>query len=377
MSKTISETLPLSEGGLGRTEIFWRENFHWFREQGYQLRNRYSPDWTPSWGTKSVNYWRKEDGVPLMHATVNDAIHIPTGEQVALKITRTQFNSNEIDIMQYLSSESISSDPQNHCVKLLDVLYPPGDSQKHIQILVMPLLHTFSAPKFDTIGEALEWSLITLQGLRFLHRHHIAHRDLNFQNFMMDWKGMFPDGFHTQEDEWNKTMTGPVRAFTRTQYPRRYFIIDFGMSSRYDPNDKSSRSEHCLIGGDKTVPEFLRGDEFHDPFKADIYYTGNLIRTEFMQGHPLLDEIQGYKSFGFMKPLIDDMVQDDPEKRPTMDEVIQRFDALVEGLSEWQLRARAAPRGINIFKETGHIISHWGRKIVFLIKRTPALPKPT
>ena len=99
----------------------------------------------------------------------------------------------------------------------------------------------------------------------------------------MDWKGIFPDGFHTQEDEWNKTMTGPARVFTRTQYPRRYFIIDFGMSSRYDPSTTTAPREHCLIGGDKTVPEFLRGEEFHDPFKADVYYAGNLIRTEFMQ----------------------------------------------------------------------------------------------
>jgi len=83
-------------------------------------------------------------------------MHIPTGEQVALKITRTQFNAAEIDIMQYLSSEAVSSEPHNNCVKLLGILYPPGDSQKHIQILVMPLLHTFSSPKFDTIGEALE-----------------------------------------------------------------------------------------------------------------------------------------------------------------------------------------------------------------------------
>jgi len=87
---------------------------------------------------------------------VNDAIHIPTGEQVALKLTRTQYNASEVDIMQYLSSEAVSSEPHNYCVKLLGILYPPGDSQKHIQILVMPLLHTFSSPKFDTIGEALE-----------------------------------------------------------------------------------------------------------------------------------------------------------------------------------------------------------------------------
>ena len=100
---------------------------------------------------------------------------------------------------------------------------------------------------------------------------------------MMDWKGMFPDGFHKQEDEWNKTMTGPAQAqFTQTQYPRRYFIIDFGMSFRYDPSNESPY-DYGLIGGDKTVPEFLRGEELHNLFKANVYCADNLIRTEFMQ----------------------------------------------------------------------------------------------
>ena len=54
------------------------------------------------------------------------------------------------------------------------------------------------------------------------------------------------------------------------------------MSSRYDPSDVSPH-EVSLIGGDKTVPEFLKGQPYHDPYKTDIYYVGNLIRTEFMQ----------------------------------------------------------------------------------------------
>ena len=98
----------------------------------------------------------------------------------------------------------------------------------------------------------------------------------------MDWKGMFPDGFHTQRDELNKTMTGPARAFTRTQYP---IIIDFGMTSRYDPSTTTAPRKHRLIGNDKTVPEFLRGEEFHDSFKADVYYTGNLCRKFPNQAH--------------------------------------------------------------------------------------------
>jgi hypothetical protein len=93
---------------------------------------------------------------------------------------------------------------------------------------------------------------------------------------------MFPEGFHPQANRRKKDMTGAAPFFTRTQRPTRYIIIDFGMSSRYDPGDASPREE-SLIGGDKTVPEFLKGQAYHDPYKADIYYAGNLIRTEFMQ----------------------------------------------------------------------------------------------
>jgi len=119
--------------------------------------------------------------------------------------------------------------------------------------------------------------------------HHVAiiidfphFRDLNMNNFMMEWKNMFPTGFHPQNDLRTKDGSRSAPFFTRTQRPTRYIIIDFGMSSRYDPSDVSPH-EVSLIGGDKTVPEFLKGQPYHDPYKADIYYAGNLIRTEFMQ----------------------------------------------------------------------------------------------
>lgn len=99
---------------------------------------------------------------------------------------------------------------------------------------------------------------------------------------MMEWKDMFPKGFHPQKDLCTKDGNRSAPFFTRTQQPTRYIIIDFGMSSRYDPSDVSPH-EVSLIGGDKTVPEFLKGQPYHDPYKTDIYYVGNLIRTEFMQ----------------------------------------------------------------------------------------------
>ena len=40
-------------GGYLTREFFWRDHYTWLQEQGYTLRPRYHPDWTPSWtGTK-------------------------------------------------------------------------------------------------------------------------------------------------------------------------------------------------------------------------------------------------------------------------------------------------------------------------------------
>jgi len=78
-----------------------------------------------------------------------------------------------------------------------------------------------------------------------------------------------------------------------------------------------------------------------------------------------------------MRPLINDMVQDDPTQRPSMTEVVKRFEELVQGLSQWKLRSRAAPRMLYFSQRIQtplYILSHWKRKITYIINRTPAIP---
>ena len=73
-----------------------------------------------------------------------------------------------------------------------------------------------------------------------------------------------------------------VRKFTRTERPVKYYYIDFGISRRYAPDDDAPL-EDIIVGGDKSVPEFEGTDEPQNPFWTDIYYLGNLIRTDFLQ----------------------------------------------------------------------------------------------
>ena len=53
---------------LREDEIFWRDNFTWFKEQGYQLRLRFTPDWIPSWKGTSKFRLQCEDGHPLLES---------------------------------------------------------------------------------------------------------------------------------------------------------------------------------------------------------------------------------------------------------------------------------------------------------------------
>jgi hypothetical protein len=64
-----SSILDLSDtpgiGELFKGEIYWRNLQVWLKEQGYTLRPRYSPDWTPSWKGTKKDHFTCEDGLRI------------------------------------------------------------------------------------------------------------------------------------------------------------------------------------------------------------------------------------------------------------------------------------------------------------------------
>lgn len=101
-------------------------------------------------------------------------------------------------------------------------------------------------------------------------------------NIMVDPRPLYPKMYHPHFPRRTRDMRGTAKHHTRTWRPTRYYFIDFGISRRYDPEDRSPR-EDPIWGGDKTVPEFQDSDDPRDPFATDIYYLGNLIREDFLQ----------------------------------------------------------------------------------------------
>ncbi|KAH9834890.1 uncharacterized protein C8Q71DRAFT_797679 [Rhodofomes roseus] len=322
-------------GGLARHEYFWRDRQPWIREHGYVLRPRYAPDWKPSW----------LDSQRTLVDTILDATQQSDGMLVTLKAIDTAVHPFEVEIGQFLSSEQSTKDPRNHCVRILEVLQEPSELNK--SMIVMPFLKKFDAPDF------------------------LTNRD--------DWRGL---------PSFTRDFSGWARHCSRTERPPRYFYIDFGLSRKCDPAD-GPPLELPVFGGDRTVPEFQEDgyDVPADPFRTDIYYLGNLIRTTFSKASirtPTLrcmaytnpEYLQEYRGFEFIEQLVADMVQSDPQKRPTIAEVETRFDAISRELSWWKLRTRLVYKDETVFERAVLSTVHFFRTAKFLAKRRPPIPTP-
>ncbi|KAH7889055.1 hypothetical protein F5I97DRAFT_1935427 [Phlebopus sp. FC_14] len=362
----FGETHIRREGRLAKAEIWWSQHYDWLKDCGYLLRPRYAPDWVPSWQDTKKDRFLCEDGQVAMYPSrILDGTRLSDGTFVTLKLVEQSDHPYEVDIARFLSSEPLVSDPQNHCVPIFDVLTTPED--KNIVIIVMPLLRDYNEPSFDTIGEGVDCFRQLFEGLQFMHKHRVAHRDCMSLNIMMDARHLYIDAFHPVYPIMKRNFSGFARYKTRTQRPPKYFFIDFGISRRYDASVKHPL-EDPIWGGDKTVPEFQNSNEPRDPFPTDVYYIGNVIREDF-----LLTSL----GFEFMVPLLADMLQDDPSKRPTMDEVVQRFDSIRASLSSWKLRSRVVERHESAMERMTRATAHWARRVWFVVRRVPAIPTPS
>ncbi|KAI0069907.1 hypothetical protein K474DRAFT_1609666 [Panus rudis PR-1116 ss-1] len=347
-------------------EKFWANHQPWLAERGYILRPRYRPGWTPSWVEKNDFPRNYEDSITPINGHILDARRKSDGNAVILKLVNQDVHPFEKEISFFLSSEPYASHPRNHCVPIYEVLEVP-DMENGI-ILVMPLLRPHDDPRIKSIGEVVAFFRQIFEGLKFMHQLHIAHRDCMTLNIMMDPKPTFPHGFHPRKMYMDTNFKGPVKYHTRTARPTKYYLIDFGLSRKYSPED-GPPLEPPILGGDKSVPEFqfAPGEPVRsvDPFPTDVYYLGNMIREEYLEKKVGLQ---------FLEALVRDMVQDDPSKRPTMDEVVKRFDEIIRRIPWWKLRSRLADKDETGEKRFIRTVHHYYRTTGHILTFRRALP---
>ncbi|KAG6807516.1 hypothetical protein H0H93_001536, partial [Arthromyces matolae] len=140
---------------LSVKEVFWRDHYDFLKQQGYTLRDRFRPDWVPSWiKDPSKEYDLCEDSVRSIDNQVMDAVR-SDGADVSIKDIRLDSKFNDISVARHFSSPDLAKHPKNHCVTALDILGPPPGSQT--AFLVMPLLINIDYMKFETIGEVIDY----------------------------------------------------------------------------------------------------------------------------------------------------------------------------------------------------------------------------
>ena len=78
-----------------------------------------------------------------------------------------------------------------------------------------------------------------------------------------------------------------------------------------------------------------------------------------------------------MEPLITDMTQDDPKKRPTAQEVVSRFEGIKRNLSIWKLRSRTVRRKEFLPMLALRSARHLYRTAGYILTRKAAIPEPS
>ncbi|KAG6920132.1 hypothetical protein DXG01_004898 [Tephrocybe rancida] len=369
MDSTTARDIPIEEGGLHSVEKFWRDHYEFLKDRGYTLRRRYEPDWIPSWADGKKERSRCEDSFALGHAWTLDATR-SDGTYVILKRVDLSIPTQELVVGRLFSSPELATNPRNHCVPFLDIIDPKEGSTT--AFIVMPLLNIAGFAPFKTIGEAVEYFRQIFEALQFMHHNNVAHGDCKTDNIMADLHPLYGHALHPALPYMRRDFSGwSSSPAPRTSKPVKYYLIDFDLSNIY--GDTDARLMTPPWGGDKSVPEHLIPNAPPcDPFPVDVYCIGNVVKQGFLDGRELMF-LKPKQGFEFMRGLISDMVNDDPSKRPTMDEVVARFDQIIASLSEWTLRSPI----LDVGERFGIVnsIFHWARQLTYVAWRLPAIPK--
>jgi len=183
--------------------------------------------------------------------------------------------SKELEILQYLCS---LASPANHTIRPIRVWPIRGGS-----VVSMPVaggwLTSLKRPSLHLRSTSQQ----LFEAVKFMHDHGVAHLDLKPQNVII------PPNY------------GPLT------------IIDFSLAVRM----KNSRHVYTGLAGTEGYMAPEVGKTSYNPIRADLWSCGKVIEELCALCGPSPTRMQLLEIAGLL-------LDDDPEKRPTMREVLQR-----------------------------------------------------
>lgn len=113
-----------------------------------------------------------------------------------------------------------------------------------------------------------------------------VYSDCVYRNIMMDASALYPSGFHPLYKGFLPDTSGLAPSLPRSSASVTYYLVDFGISTRFSPDDPS-KLVLGTAGIEDTVPELSKTVPY-DPFKVDVYIIGALLRQQFLDVRSLI-----------------------------------------------------------------------------------------
>ncbi|KIJ27337.1 hypothetical protein M422DRAFT_55106 [Sphaerobolus stellatus SS14] len=156
----------------------------------------------------------------------------------------------------------------------------------------------------------------------------------------MDSSNLIPEGFQYASIERHDDLT-PISFRGRSRKavaPVQYYFIDFGFSIHFKSFENRIYVEG-RSGQNKWVPQFIK-DIPYDPFKLDIRQFGPLHPVNYVSAEEFNHAIQWCFDLKFFQALVESMMHDDFEQRPTASEALKQFEAQISSLKPEKLNER-------------------------------------
>jgi len=172
----------------------------------------------------------------------------------------------------------------------------------------------------------------------------------------MQADNMYPKGWHsvkngkysTRDATTSKASLHTAPYITRSLAPPKYLFADFGISLALKPGEP----HHRLGARGTRFPPEMGPNTVVDTYAADVWALGSLLKdvmrkfgSDYKAARTVLD------------PVIDLMIREDPNQRPTAQESLKKLRTIVESLGDAQLRITLQAKLIWSFYEIKTAIS--------------------
>ncbi|OBZ76396.1 Cyclin-dependent kinase 2 [Grifola frondosa] len=319
---------------------FWMAYRPWLMKCGYTLFDLGSvwengtPFWIPPSTAVSASvpyalYHREEDAPPATWHIMSVQARFAYGQDsrgrnIAIKVIKSESEEEHI-------YNNLLKCPELLCTKTFPNVLPPLRVLRishQLSFVVMPMWgDRLLLGDIKTVKEVMDFITDLLQGLMFLHKQRIAHRDIAECNVMVNYVSAIP--FR------NDDALGPLLERHRSSSQARYCLFDYNLSIQFPLGmpieNYRSPSTEAFRGWDCYHPRDVYQGEFeYNPFAFDVGCLGNLFMIRFADAIPTIN---------MLAPLFDRMTTHVISQRFTAAQAYEFCTEIVRGFSDEELGA--------------------------------------